>query len=269
MGRFIGAFAMGYVIRSTDTTSLTGIRHLVFVNLTPEDLPDSTIDSPVFVRAAELEAYKLLNISGDADYSTKIGISQLLLEFPRMFTYRSIWSANTAYVTNDVVYYGTNLYYAKSGFTSGTMFASGNWEQIQVNFRGSWVQSTLYQANDVVHRSSNLYYRRSRGTSGATFTAADWIMIAPVTQTPAQRLSEERIKLSVQYLTAIKIIPALPQLLEEQILRERVRYQEIDWEKRIELYEQEITNALEEETTTTIFGDATPVIGEVTQYLAL
>ena len=123
---------MGYVIRSTDETSLSGIRHLVFTNLTPEDLPDSTIDSSVFLRAAELEAYKLLNITGDAGYSAKIGISQILLEFPRTFVYRGIWSANTDYVANDVVYSGTNLYYAKSGFTSGTAFVSSNWQRIQV-----------------------------------------------------------------------------------------------------------------------------------------
>ena len=94
-------------------------------------------------------------------------------------------------------------------------------------------------------------------------------MIAPVIQTDAQRLSEERIKLSVQYLTAIKIIPALPQLLEEQILRERVRYQEIDWEKRIELYEAEVTDALEEETTNTIFSSASAVFGQVLQRVSL
>ena len=263
-------FSMGYVIRSTDTTSLTGIRHLVFVNLTSEDLPDSTIDSSVFVRAAELETYKLLEISGDTGYSSKIGITQTRLEFPRTFAYRGAWASGTAYVQNDIVYSGSNLYYAKSGFTSTTAISLSNWQLIQVNFRGIWATGTLYQVNDIVENSNRLYYANSRFTAPAVFTSGNWTeIVSPVVQTNAQRLSEERIKIAVQYLTAIKIIPALPQLLEEQILRERVRYQEIDWEKRIELYQAEVTDALEEETTTTIFADGTAVYGEITQYLAL
>lgn len=276
-----GGFLMGYVIRYSDKGSLRGIRSLVSVPLTPDDLSDSVIDSSVFIRSAELETYKLLNIADDGAYAAKVGLTNylnnnVLPQFPRQFIYEGAWSPNIRYAQNDVVRYTdttvtphTNtLYYAKQTFTSGMTFDSNNWNQIQVNFRGMWIANTAYLKEDVVYEGSNIYYANSNFTSAGTFTASNWTQIMAVSQTPAQRLSEERIKLAVQYLAAIKLIPALPQLLEEQILRERVRYQEIDWEKRLELYEQEVTSALEEETDTTIFATGAAVYGEIKQYVA-
>ena len=274
---------MGRVIRYSDKGSLRGIRSLVSVPLTDTDLPDNIIDSSVFVRSAELETYKILNIADDAAYYAKTGLgayanNEVRDKFPKTIQYENMWMASTRYSQNDIVYAESdpvttpptyNLYLAKQTFTSGATFSSDNWDQIQVNFEGLWTALTNYGTEDVVSQSGNLYYRTIGGMSGGTFMSGNWTPIADIMQSQEQRLSEERIKLAVQYLAAIKLIPALPQILEEQILRERVRYQEIDWEKRIELYEDEVSNALEEETDSVIFADGTAVYGEVTQYLAL
>ena len=76
---------MGYVIRLSDSGSLNGIRQLVSGYLTAQDLPDSLIDSPVFERAAELRAYKLLGYANDDAYLAAIGFNRVTYEFPRMF----------------------------------------------------------------------------------------------------------------------------------------------------------------------------------------
>ena len=292
LNRPIGVFGaiMGRVIRYSDKGSLRGIRSLVSVPLTDTDLPDSIIDNSVFVRSAELETYKFLNIADDNAYYTKTGLTayqdnEVRDKFPKIFQYKSLWMASTRYSQNDIVYYIDTsvtpntqaLYLAKQTFTSGATFETNNWDQIQVNFEGSWAANKAYAKEDVVHytdisvmpNTHYIYYANSSFSSITAFNSSNWVRIQSIMQTEAQRLSEERIKLAVQYLAAIKLIPALPQILEEQILRERVRYQEINWEKRIELYEQEVSNALEEETDAHIFADGTAVYGEVTQYLAL
>ena len=84
---------MGYVIRISDKGSINGIRQLVSGYLTDQDLSDSSIDSPVFERAAELYAYKVLGYSGDDAYLAAIGFNRVVYEFPRMFSYKGIYAA--------------------------------------------------------------------------------------------------------------------------------------------------------------------------------
>ena len=267
---------MGYVIRSSDTVALSGIRQLVSINLTPTLLSDSVIDSPVFVRAAELHIYKLLGIDNDAAYDTKVGLSSTIRQFPRnqfpvTFNYRRSWLTNTQYSINDVVYDGSNLYYAnKLIVNSSTIRNEADWNRINVDFKGAYTTGLNYQQYDIVYDGSNLYYANSIIiTAPATRVSNDWTQIQSIFQTAAQRQSEERIKIAVQYQAAIRLILSMPQLLEEQILRERVRFQEIDWEKRIEFYEGEIVDTIEPEVPDgTIFADATAVFGEVKQRVA-
>ena len=64
-------------------------------------------------------------------------------------------------------------------------------------------------------------------------------------QSIAQANEEDRIKIAVEYQTAILLILSLPQIVEEQILRERIRFQEIDWEKRIAYYDQLLMDTIE------------------------
>ena len=56
--------------------------------------------------------------------------------------------------------------------------------------------------------------------------------IGTAPRTAAQESYRSRSMIAVTYLTAIQLIPSLPQLIEESILRESVRYQEIDWEAK-------------------------------------
>ena len=121
-----------------------------------------------------------------------------------------------------------------------------------------------------MYKRQNLYYANRAITSApATRVIGNWIQVQQIVQTAAQQLTEERVRLAVQYLTAIRLIPAIPQLIEEQILRERVRYQDIDWERRIELYEQEFVNTIEDEVPDSIvFTDAQAIFGQVNQYTA-
>ena len=51
--------------------------------------------------------------------------------------------------------------------------------------------------------------------------------------------SRERITIAIQKRTAALIIPALPQIVENSALQERVRFLEVDWQARIELLQQE------------------------------
>ena len=274
---------MGYVIRSSDTTAINGIRQLVSVNLTPGVLSDSVIDSPAFERAAEFHVYRLLNfiadddsnVDADSKYAQRVGLPVDLPRFPRnqfpdTFSYKGQYST-TSYQQNDIVYDGTNLYYANKVITSAPATRDTvDWTQINISFKGQYSSGTPYLVNDIVYDGSNLYYANKVITSApATRVTADWIQISSISQTPAQRQSEERIKIAVQYQTAIRLILSMPQLLEEQILRERVRFQEINWEKRVEFYESETTDTLEPEVPEgTIFSDGVSIFGEVKQYVA-
>ena len=262
---------MGYVIRISDSASINGIRQLVSGYLTAQDLPDSLIDSPVFERAAELRAYKLLGYANDDAYLAAIGFNRVTYEFPRTFTYEGSYTSGTAYQENDIVYSGTTLYYANKAIASApATLDADDWTQIPVQFKGVYTTGANYQQYDVIDDSGNLYYaNKAIASAPATRVIGDWVQVQQIVQTAAQRLTEERVRLAVQYLTAIRLIPAIPQLVEEQILRERVRYQDIDWERRIELYEQEYVNAIEDEVPdAVVFTDARAIFGQVNQYTA-
>ena len=282
---------MGYVIRASDTTALNGIRQLVSINLTPSTLSDAVIDSPVFVRAGELKVYRRLGyitdlsdssgmqMDGNAKYDADIGSNEVLQAFPITFNYREQYASGTMYAQYDVVRQGSpneKLYYANKIIASApSPLDPIDWTEINIKFEGMW-SAGVYPRYDVVYAGSpeKLYYANSARTASNTDapdTDNQWIEITPLasTQTTKQRQFEERVKIASQYQAAIRLILSLPQLLEEQILRERVRFQEIDWEKRIAFYEDETTDILEPIVPDgTIFADATSVFGEVKQFVA-
>ena len=300
----MGVF-MGYVIRSSDTTAINGIRQLVSVNLTPGVLSDAVIDGPTFVRAAEFHVYKLLgfisddtsNVDADAAYAQRIGLDDpaRAYAFPSTFSYKGQWEDDTDYILNDIVRYGSSLtppneklYYAnKANRVDSTpgppripgTFDYDDWTEItNIDFKEQYTNGTLYTRYDIVYNGTGsnerLYFANKNIRNPTAFDHNDWIRIVSgvrilVGQTAAQRQSEERIKIAVEYQAAIRLILSMPQLLEEQILRERVRFQEINWEKRIEFYESETTDTLEPEVPDgTIFSDATAIFGEVKQFVA-
>ena len=265
-GGVLWGFFMGFVIQSSDTVAINGIRQLVSLQLTAAQLSDATIARPVFLEAGEIAAYKLLNLADNDAYLTKIGLDRFIYEhFPRLFTYKGLYASGTSYSINDIVYEGTKLYYANQVITNApSMFNSSQWTQIIVTF-GVYSDTATYSKDDVVDQGSNLYYAKGTPTVGP-FISSEWTQIS---QTDTQIEFERRTRIATQYETAIRLLLSLPQLLEEQILRERLRYQEIDWEKRIEFYRDEITMILEPIVPPgTIFADATAVFGEVKQFVA-
>ena len=260
---------MGFIIRSSDTVALNGIRQLVSANLDSTTLTDSLIASDVFVRAAELRIFKLLGYMSDQAYLTAIGSNAILNKFPLNFTYKGDYgsSANTSFNQYDVVYDGTNLYYANKDIaTKPSALNIADWVQIDVNFEGLWSART-YNLNDVIDNSGTLYFAKSSFTSTSPFTDSNWTQITPLTGTNLDK--SERIKIAIEYQAAILLILSLPQLIEEQILRERVRFQEIDWEKRNSLYESLISDILDKVSDDPIFTTSSAVFGCVPQKLAL
>ena len=292
-GAVYRGFFMGYVIRSSDTTSINGIRQLVSVNLSSDLLSDSVIDSPAFERAAEFHVYRLLNflsddsgnVDADGKYAQRIGLDNsarsYAFQFAPTFSYKGLYINTTNYQQNDVVRteFPDKLYYANKNITGSVQNSiNSDWKEItNIDFKGIYANNTMYNQYDIVYTGSpeKLYYAKSSiPNTQSSFVDNQWIEIISgirilVGQTAAQRQSEERIKIAVQYQTAIRLILSMPQLLEEQILRERVRFQEINWEKRIEFYESETTDTLEPEVPDgTIFSDATAIFGEVKQFVA-
>ena len=312
---------MGFIIRSDDTTSLNEIRQFVSANVTDAVLPDSLIDSPIFLRAAEFRVYKLFQESGvmsaqtDDAYLTAIGydtaneksLYRFLDSFPLAFNFKGLWVSGTDYVRGDIVEYplitvttGVRptpqpLYYAiepRSTTDTTTPNLDSNWVSIPVNFVGDFNPSVNYNQYDIIidhdpiTNVRDLYYAKMAVSAGS-FNVSEWQQItsplslpvlsllltrsltANLTQTDAQKSIEERAKIVTQYYTAILLIMSLPQLVEEQILRERVRYQEIDWEKRIELYEDIIIIIIDPIIPDDhIFASGTAVFGCVEQRVA-
>ena len=108
------------------------------------------IDSPVFERAAELRAYKLLGYADDDAYLAAIGFNRVTYEFPRTFTYEGLYTTGTAYQENDIVYSGTNLYYANKTIASApATLDADDWTQIPIQFKdyirlGQIISNTMW-----------------------------------------------------------------------------------------------------------------------------
>ena len=263
---------MGFVIQSSDTTAINGIRQLVSLQLTAANLPDSTIAGGEFLRAAEFSTYKNLGFTDDNQtdqYLSYVGLTRVTYKFPRVFSYKMAYCPETSYLVNDIVYQGSNLYYANKAITGGAQNSiNSDWTRIDVDFKGAYDTAETYSKDDVVDQGSNLYYAIGTPTVGP-FILSEWTQISSNTQSNVQKDREERARISTQYETAIRLLLSLPQLIEEQILRERLRYQEIDWEKRIEFYRDEITMILEPIVPPgTIFATASAIFGEVKQFVA-
>ncbi len=99
---------------------------------------------------------------------------------------RGAWTANTAYVVNDIVTYQGSCYGAPTAFTSSTSFNSANWillasagvPGLGFNVRGAWAANTVYATNDVVSYQGSSYSAITGFTSAATFNAANWNLLA-------------------------------------------------------------------------------------------
>ena len=89
----------------------------------------------------------------------------------------------------------------------------------------------------------------------------------PAIPTVAQRQDDERIKLATQFLVASKLLISFPQILEEQVLRESVRYQDIDVFNKIRQFELETEMLLTGLVNADLFRPSS-IFSLVTQKLA-
>ena len=68
--------------------------------------------------------------------------------------------------------------------------------------------------------------------------------IAAVMPTVPQQIISDKARICVMYRTAANIIPALPQILDEWVLRNKYEYAEIDWDQRKMEYEGEADKSI-------------------------
>ncbi len=98
------------------------------------------------------------------------------------------WTANTAYLANDVVYQGTNFYKRIASGTSGATFDAT--EEATWNVMGTtgtiapWITGSYYEVGEVVINNNTIYRNTTAHTAGATFDvteAANFTVIANYT----------------------------------------------------------------------------------------
>ena len=272
---------MGLVIRASDSGALNGIRQLISVYLTPQSLPNSIIDSDIFLEAAERQVFQALGITSNTDYLTRAGLPTDFQDFPRnqfpkLINYRGNWMSANQYAINDIISFRNtptdpwNLYIATMDSQNvQPNTGSANWNKISVTFKGSYQGGVSYQKDDITEDSNRLYYANSNIQSAiAAINTSEWTRIQSVNQSPDQKAFEERVKRAVQLQAAIRLIPAVPQLVEEQILRERVRYQAIDWDQRLSIYQTETDDTLQPDAPGIVYASGTAIFGEVKQRVA-
>lgn len=153
------------------------------------------------------------------------------------YTYRGQWNSTSTYSKNDaVIASNSRLYYARSDIAANNDPISGNsWILVSdtlENFIDDirslvWISLTKEDLPDniilkpVYLRSAELDIAQQIGSGyDQQLLNAD---------------NREKIAIAVQMKTAAKIIPALPQITEDQVLRERYEYAEINWQEKINL----------------------------------
>lgn len=158
----------------------------------------------------------------------------------------------SSYVLNDGVVFGGKLYYAPKAIAASQTSppsAGSDWvlvENGKAEFLGDirdLVSIGLTQEDlpdSVIER--NIFLKASE---------LEIIRMLKINQeTFENRLTanvngyRERMTIAIQKQTAIEIIPALAQIVENAALQERVRYQEIDWKLRVDELEEDIVSII-------------------------
>ena len=94
------------------------------------------------------------------------------------FKWRGDWATSTAYVVDDIVKYGGNVYTVVSNHTSQTTSAAfytdltaGKYELHTEGlfFKGDWAGSTHYKLNDLVKYGAFQYRTTTQHTSSSSF----------------------------------------------------------------------------------------------------
>ena len=98
----------------------------------------------------------------------------------------STWTANTAYVVNDVVINSNKMYICTTAHTSGSSFDAtekANWQEVGSGTSGAgitdWVSNKAYVVGDIVYYSESLFKCNTAHTSGSAFNAdeAKWTLM--------------------------------------------------------------------------------------------
>ena len=98
----------------------------------------------------------------------------------------STWTANTAYVVNDVVINSNKMYICTTAHTSGSSFDAtekANWQEVGSGTSGAgitdWISNKAYVVGDIVYYSESLFKCNTAHTSGSAFNAdeAKWTLM--------------------------------------------------------------------------------------------
>ena len=195
---------------------------------------------------------------------------------PSPFNYRGSWDQFITYSVNDAVLGSNNrLYYvfttppSSEGNPDPTTMPTPIPWQLVFNTRNSLINNIrdLVQiglSNETLPDNiilKSVYFRSSE---------LDIIDRIGLTQEAynAKLLSDadfrERVTIAIEKRSAAKIIPALPQIIEERVLNVEIRYAEIDWQERINLLIAESDDEIKQDlpgAAGAIFGTAYRYVG--------
>jgi len=96
------------------------------------------------------------------------------------FVWQGNWATSTAYVPDDIVAVGGQVYICVTAHTSSALFStdltSAYWQLAAggLNWKGAWAASTLYQINDLVQWGGTVYACNTSHTS-ATYTSPTYL----------------------------------------------------------------------------------------------
>lgn len=82
-----------------------------------------------------------------------------------------------------------------------------------------------------------------------TYAALNTTPAAYAAKAASEPLYEQRVRTAVLYRTAALLVPSLPEILENTLRSERIRYAELDWQQRINYFLKVANDAIAEDTT--------------------
>ena len=91
------------------------------------------------------------------------------------------WTANTPYITGQLLYHGNITYRVTANFTSGTSFTDSNLKEVIIGYLDDWKPSTYYNVDQCVYNAKSILRCTTAHTSGTSYDtneANNWEIIA-------------------------------------------------------------------------------------------
>ena len=177
--------------------------------------------------------------------STDVNPQSNLEAWTTSYNYRGDWDSTSTYMADDAVIESNRLYYAPSNISANNnprttnlwRLVSNTLEEFVDDIRSLvWISLTKSDLPDSIILKP--VYLRSAELDIAQLIGSGY------DQQLQNATNREKIAIAVQMKTAAKIIPALPQIIEEQVLRERYEFATVDWQERVNLLEKNVTDSI-------------------------